>query len=194
MERRSLLEPVEARADGESRKIGGYGAVFNAETVIGGMFREKIAPGAFANSLADDVRSFFNHDENNILGRTKAGTLRISEDERGLKYEVDLPDTQAGRDLAVSMERGDVDGSSFAFTVLRDSWDETGDMPLRTLEEVRLFEVGPVTMPAYDDTTVGLRSLETFRKENPEDRVGLNHFLARADMDVRIRKAKKSAK
>jgi HK97 family phage prohead protease len=164
-ERRSLLEPVEARADEAGRKIGGYGAVFNSETVIGNEFREQIAPGAFAKALKGDIRSFFNHDSAMILGRTKSGTLRVWEDDRGLRYEVDLPDTQAGRDLAVSMERGDVDGSSFSFRVTKQSWDESRDMPLRTIEEMELFEVGPVTMPAYDDATVALRSLEDTRKE-----------------------------
>jgi HK97 family phage prohead protease len=178
------------RADKESRKIAGYGAVFNVETDIGGMFREKIAPGAFASSLEGDVRSFFNHDSNNVLGRTAAGTLRLSQDEKGLKYEVDLPDTQVARDLQVSMDRGDVDGSSFAFTVMRESWDESGDIPLRTIEEVNLYEVGPVTVPAYPDAKVALRSLEEARKANPkEDRAALDKFLMRSGMDVRIRKA-----
>lgn len=163
MERRSLLEPVEARTDDAGQRIGGYGAVFNSETVIGGEFREKIAPGAFAKSIAGDVRSFFNHNSALILGRTKSGTLRLKEDERGLSYEVDLPDTQAGRDLRVSMDRGDVDGSSFSFRVTRDTWEMGDDLPLRTIQEVELYEVGPVTMPAYDDATVALRSLNDER-------------------------------
>lgn len=191
LERRSIV--TEVRSEGEGRKIAGYGAVFNVETDIGGFFREKIAPGAFSSSMDGDIRSFFNHDSNNVLGRTKSGTLRLSQDTTGLRYEVDLPDTQVARDLKVSMERGDVDGSSFAFTVTRESWDETGDVPLRTIEEANLYEVGPVTVPAYPDAKVALRSLEKAREEKPEDRSGLNKFLARADMDVRIRRAKKSA-
>jgi HK97 family phage prohead protease len=163
MERRSLLEPVEARTDDGGQKIGGYGAVFNSETVIGGEFREKIAPGAFSKSIAGDVRSYFNHNSALILGRTKSGTLRLKEDERGLHYEVDLPDTQAGRDLRVSMARGDVDGSSFAFRVKKDAWEMGGDMPLRTIQEIELFEVGPVTDPAYEDATAALRSLDDER-------------------------------
>ena len=163
MERRSLLEPVEARADESGQKIGGYGAVFNSETVIGGEFRERIAPGAFAKSIGGDVRSYFNHNSALILGRTKSGTLRLKEDERGLHYEVDLPDTQAGRDLRVSMARGDVDGSSFAFRVKKDVWEMGEDMPLRTIQEIELFEVGPVTDPAYEDATAALRSLDDER-------------------------------
>jgi HK97 family phage prohead protease len=163
MERRSLLEPVEARTDDGGQRIAGYGAVFNSETVIGGEFREKIAPGAFSKAIGGDVRSFFNHNSALILGRTKSGTLRLKEDERGLSYEVDLPDTQAGRDLRVSMDRGDVDGSSFSFRVTRDNWEMGEGLPLRTIHEVELFEVGPVTMPAYDDATVALRSLDDER-------------------------------
>lgn len=170
MERRSLLEPVEARAEDGSRKIVGYGAVFNSRTVIGEDFEEEIAPNAFANSIKGDVRSFFNHNPELILGRTKSGTLRIEEDERGLRYEVDLPDTQAGRDLQVSMDRGDVDGSSFMFRVKRDKWElRDGALPLRTIQEVELYEVGPVTIPAYDDAKVALRSLEEARSRAEQE-------------------------
>jgi HK97 family phage prohead protease len=190
MERRSLLEPVEARNDEGARKIGGYGAVFNSETVIGGEFREKIAPGAFSKAIGGDVRSFFNHNSALILGRTKSGTLRIWEDERGLRYEVDLPDTQAGRDLAVSMERGDVDGSSFAFRVTKQSWDESRDMPLRTIEEAELFEVGPVTVPAYDDATVALRSLDDERAQREKK----EHNAAAARARIAARKAEQEQK
>jgi hypothetical protein len=184
MERRSLAEPVEARAEG--RKIGGYGAVFNSETVIGGQFREKIEPGAFAKALKNDIRSFFNHDPNLVLGRTKSGTLRIKEDARGLSYEVDLPDTQAGRDVATSMERGDVDGSSFTFRVTDEEWiEERGNLPLRIVREVELYEVGPVTMPAYEDTTVAMRSLDAMKS----DREKAEHNAAQARARIAARRA-----
>lgn len=190
MERRSLLEPVEARAE---RKIGGYGAVFNSETVIGGEFREKIAPGAFSKSLDGDVRSFFNHNSAMILGRTKSGTLRLKEDERGLSYEVDLPETQAGRDLKISMERGDVDGSSFAFRVTKDHWEMRDDgLPLRTIQEVELFEVGPVTVPAYDDATVALRSLEDARREQRQKNFNAAAKRLAMKIDLAARKARES--
>lgn len=188
MERRKIETPVEIRAVGEARTVAGYGAVFNSETVIGGAFREIIMPGAFARTLNGDVFSFFNHDQSSVLGRTKSGTLRLAEDSQGLRYEVDLPDTTAGRDLRVSMDRGDIDGSSFMFDVPKggDEWDFSGDMPLRTIREANLYEVGPVTMPAYSDATAGLRSLEASRKEaNELERAKRNAEQARARIAAR---------
>jgi HK97 family phage prohead protease len=162
MERRALASPLLVRA--ETRTIGGYAAVFNSETMIGDFFREMIAPGAFAETIKGDVRALFDHDSGVVLGRTKAGTLRLSEDDKGLNVEIDLPDTQAARDLVASMERGDIDGMSFGFRVLRQEWDESSDVALRIIREVELFEVSVVTFPAYDDTEVALRSLDEARK------------------------------
>lgn len=158
-------------AEGEGAKravIAGAGIVFNKETVIGGRhwgFREIIAPGAFTKSLtSEDQRSFFNHDPNLILGRRSAGTLRVSEDETGVHYEVDAPDTSYANDLAVSLERKDVTGSSFIFRTTKEEWTEpaadSDEMPLRRILEAELYELGPVTFPAYEDSTasVGARS------------------------------------
>lgn len=164
---------VEARADAEALPtIRGYAAVFNSETVIGGAswgFREQIAPGAFAKALTfSDVRALFNHDEDMVLGRLKAGTLRVSEDERGLKVEIDPPDTQDARDLITKMQRGDIDQMSFAFTMEGGSqeWDETGEIPLRTIRSVgELLDVSIVTYPAYPDTEAAARSFAAVRKE-----------------------------
>lgn len=190
MERRSLTEPVELRAADDGPKVAGYAAVFNIESDIGGMFREKIAPGAFSKALTGDVRSLFDHNTALILGRTKSGTLRLSEDSRGLKYEVDLPDTQAGRDLRVSMDRGDIDGSSFAFRVLKQSWDESSDPALRTIEEVELYEVGPVTFPQYPEAEVALRSLNEIRDE----RQTKEHNASAARARIAVRKAQSEHK
>lgn len=187
IERRALTAPLEVRS--ESRTIAGYAAVFNSVTDIGGQFREQIAPGAFKSSIGADVRALFDHDPANVLGRTKAGTLRINEDARGLAVEIDLPDTQLGRDLQASMARGDIDGMSFGFRVTDQEWDEAGDTPLRTIRGVELFEVSVVTFPAYPATEVALRSLTEARKEKPEDRSGVERFLARSKMTVTIRKA-----
>lgn len=191
MERRKIESPVEIRVDGEKRTVAGYGAVFNSETVIGGQFREVILPGAFKNALSRDVFSFFNHDESQVLGRTKSGTLRVVEDANGLRYEVDLPDTSAGRDLRISMDRGDVDGSSFMFSIPDggDAWDLSGDMPLRTISQVNLYEVGPVTMPAYADATAGLRSLEEAREKSAEELERAKHNAAQAKARIDARKA-----
>jgi hypothetical protein len=145
-------------------RLTGYAAVFNSETTIGGMFREVVKPGAFKKTIKDgaDVRALFNHDSNIVLGRTKNGTLKLVEDERGLKIDIDLPDTQQARDLYNQIQRGDIDQMSFGFSVVKDSWtraqNET-ELPLRELRELRLFDVSPVTFPAYATTEVQARSL-----------------------------------
>lgn len=173
-ERRFLTMPVslETRGEGDTAApvISGYAAVFNSLSENLGGFREQIAPGAFDDVLTDDVRALFNHDPNHILGRNGAGTLRLSIDAKGLKYEIDPPDTQTARDLIVSMKRGDVDQSSFAFTVENDDWNEDDDgRVIRTITKFkRLYDVSPVTYPAYTDATVGLRHLEEWQKENPK--------------------------
>lgn len=165
---------IEKRDAGEEYipMITGYAAVFETETVIGGKdwgFREKIAKGAFTDALrVSDVRALFNHEEEYVLGRTKSGTLRLMEDARGLKVEIDPPDTQDARDLIVKMQRGDIDQMSFAFTMDGgvQTWDETGDMPLRVIEKVgELLDVSIVTYPAYPETEAAARSYAAARKE-----------------------------
>jgi len=122
-----------------------------------------IAAGAFADSLAqDDIRSLWNHDTNWVLGRTTNETLRLSEDETGLAVEIDPPDTQMGRDAVVSIRRGDVSQMSFAFAVLDQKWDiDENEQYVRTLLRVKLYEVSPVTFPAYPATSVAVRAGET---------------------------------
>lgn len=164
-ETRALSAPVEVRAKDGGRTIAGYAAIFNEVADIGGYFREQIAPGAFTKAVKGDVRALFDHDSAHVLGRTKSGTLRLREDERGLAVEIDLPDTQVARDLTASMERGDIDGMSFGFVVTKQTWDETQDPPLRTVQEVELSEVSVVTFPAYPDASIALRSLTEARKE-----------------------------
>lgn len=159
MEIRVFTSEIRAVAGG--KKISGYAAVFDSLSESLGGFREKIAPGAFRNSLAngDDVRALIDHNPSLVLGRTKAGTLRLEEDSRGLHYEVDPPDTQYARDLVESLKRGDVDQSSFGFRTVEDSWTTENGEQVRTLLEVQLFDVSPVTFPAYAATSVGLRAL-----------------------------------
>lgn len=141
------------------KQLVGYGAVFDTETVIAGFFRERIAPGAFdAVVKNDDVRGLFNHDPNYVLGRTAAGTMRLAVDEVGLGYEIDLnPDDPDAVRTAAKVSRGDVTGSSFTFTVKRDEWtrpSSPAELPLRTILEVEhLYDTGPVTFPAYEETT-----------------------------------------
>jgi len=146
----------------------GHAAVFNSWADIGGYFRERVAPGAFTRAVKeDDVRALFNHDANFILGRNTACTLLLEEDDTGLAIQIFPPDTQIARDLAVSMERGDVTQMSFGFRVKKDEWDYNTKIPERTLLEVELFDVSPVTYPAYPTTDVGLRAIETYRKQHP---------------------------
>lgn len=149
--------------------IEGYAAVFNSLSQDLGGFKEQIDPEAFTECLAGapDVRALFNHDENNVLGRTKSGTLDLSVDDTGLFWTCTLPDTQVARDLAVSLERGDIDQCSFGFYCLDDTWDLADDDTIvRTVLKAELFDVSAVTYPAYLDTTVGLRSL--WRDGQPE--------------------------
>lgn len=193
MERRALTAPLEVRAADKGRTVSGYAAVFNSETDIGGYFREQIAPGAFSLALSGDVRALFDHDTAHVLGRTKSGTLRLREDDHGLAVEIDLPDTQIGRDLTASMERGDIDGMSFGFRVTKQEWDETQDPPLRTIREVELFEVSVVTFPAYADTEVALRSLDDARKEaevrkEESQKAADSYFRRKAEQEQKFRR------
>lgn len=144
--------------DDEPLKVSGYAAVFNSRTSIGDFFDELIAPGAFKRTLKDndDIRALFNHDWSVVLGRTKAGTLSLSEDERGLKFDLELPNTTAGRDLAESMERGDINQCSFGFYATEETWDYNSEPALRTVNEAELYEISIVSIPAYDDTEAAL--------------------------------------
>lgn len=157
--------PVETRDDGNAPRLTGYAALFGQETVIGEWFRERIEPGAFSAALErqDDVRALINHDPTLILGRTRSGTLTLTQDERGLRYEVLPPDTTYARDLLASVQRGDVTQSSFAFRVTRERQEpptQRGQLPLRIVQEVELFDVSPVTYPAYANTTVSARAVQ----------------------------------
>jgi HK97 family phage prohead protease len=167
--------PVRELRTGDEGKIEGYAAVFNEETVIGGWFRERIEPGAFARAIKEkqDVRALFNHNADYVLGRTTAKTLALQEDKRGLWMEVDPPNTQFAHDLMESIRRGDISEMSFAFIVPgRDGeeWDESetknGKLPLRIIRDVDLFDVSPVTYPAYEGTSVGLRSAESIYQDH----------------------------
>lgn len=159
LEHRSFdMVGVEVRADNQ-RSIGGYAAVFERKSVMLYGFREKIRPGAFADSMRDDVRALWQHDTSQVLGRTRSGTLRLWEDETGLGFELQPPDTQTGRDAVTLIERGDVDQMSFGFNVPvnGDEWSEDEDgIPLRTITRAKLIEISPVTFPAYVDTSVDI--------------------------------------
>lgn len=166
---RRFIPAGELRVAGDgsssSKRITGYAAKFNSLSEDLGGFREQIAPGAFANTIKSaDVRALFNHDANLILGRTKAGTLRLREDDVGLAYEIDPPNTQAARDLAESINRGDISQNSFGFSTIADEWRKNSDETwTRTLKEVELFDISPVTYPAYPQTDIAMRALSAVR-------------------------------
>ncbi len=162
---------LETRAEGQ-RLIVGHAAVFHSLSLDLGGFREKIMPGAFAESIsADDIVALFNHDVNHVLGRNRAQTLRLQEDTRGLAFEIDVPDTQVARDLVTLIERGDVRGNSFRFVTIADQWERgDGEPDTRTLLKVRLQDISPVTFPAYPQTDVALRSLEAWRQREASAR------------------------
>jgi len=159
VERRFFHTEIEFRADDAEPVISGYAAVFHAMSEDLGGFREVILPGAFDEALkASDIRALFNHDPSQIVARTKNGTLSVWEDDKGLRYEF-TPNmkTQAGRDLVELVKRGDVDQSSFAFSMDGgiEEWDDSGDVPVRRIVKVgRLYDVSPVTYPAYPATEV----------------------------------------
>jgi uncharacterized protein len=154
LETRQITADLEVRETGNGMLLEGYAARFN-EMSEPLPFREKIAPGAFRGSLRsrNDVKLLWNHDSSMVLGSTRSGTLKLSEDDKGLRVEAQLPDTQAGRDARTLIQRGDVTGFSFGFTVPSggDSWNDDGSE--RTLHAVRLFEVSTgVAFPAYPTT------------------------------------------
>lgn len=164
------LQDVEIRAkknDDGSIRMSGYAAVFDSRSVtmwdwVYGSYQETIDPGAFTKTIQEaDVRLLINHDANLILARTRPGTLRLSEDDTGLKVQADMAPTSYAQDLAVSMQRGDVSQMSFAFRIIKESWAETEDgLPLRHLEEVALSDTSIVTYPAYPETEAALRAHE----------------------------------
>ncbi len=162
---RRFTGTVEVRADeadGPSKLVG-YAALFNWSTVLFPGLIERIAPGAFTRTLAEgaDVRALVDHDPSKIIGRTKAGTLTLLENKKGLHVDIDAADTTAGQDILKSVARGDVDQMSFGFRVVKESWEDKKDgSAVRTLEDVDLVDVSAVTFPAYPDTTIAARSLE----------------------------------
>lgn len=151
---------VEKR-DSKPTAIIGYPAKFNTLSQRMWGMRETIKPGAFKRTLAEgaDVRGLLNHDPNYVLGRNKAGTMRLLEDKVGLRMEIDAPDTQWARDLMTSIDRGDITQGSFRFRTITDNWRMQDGETIRELLDVDLMDASVVTFPAYEDTDVGVRSL-----------------------------------
>ncbi len=171
---------LEKRSNGDLPIIKGLAAVFGKWSSDLGGFKERIAPGAFKKSLEEnDIRALINHDPNLLIGRNKANTLELRETPEGLAVKITPPDTQAARDLVENLRLGNMNQMSFGFKVIKDSWADSGAE--RTLHEVKLYDISPVTFPAYEQTKVGLsarsisqgkaelhkRRLEDLRLSNP---------------------------
>lgn len=171
---RHLQVTLEARSDEQAAMVlEGHAAVFNKVADLG-WFTEEIAPGSFRNAiLNDDVRALLNHDPNFVLGRNKAGTLQMVEDEVGLKVRIQLPKTQYARDLHESVQRGDIDQMSFMFEATEEEWTKKTEKKQdhRVLRGVKLYDVSVVTFPAYPETDVNVRSAEQVYREHEDDDV-----------------------
>jgi HK97 family phage prohead protease len=172
---KQFFPSVELRAyksEEESRMlVEGYAIVFNSESRDLGGFTEVVKENALDKALErnTDVLALYGHDYQNVLGRQSANTLQLEKDERGIKFTLDLPNTQLGRDVYTLVERGDLKGNSFGFTVEKDSWDKKGDKVIRTIEQVRdLFEISIVSLPAYEATELVKRNFEEFAEDITE--------------------------
>jgi uncharacterized protein len=163
---RALFEAdgLEVRKSPEGKQtLVGYAVRWDKLSVpIYGSFRERVRTGAFAQSLKENnIRALWNHNSDFVLGSTRAKTMTLIEDDKGLRFEIILPDTQTGRDAAITVERGDVDGMSFGFNTRKQEWDETDPKNvIRTLVDVDLREISPTPFPAYPQTKVGIRSVD----------------------------------
>lgn len=191
IERRNIvfkeLRVIE-NTENTNRAIEGYAAVFDSwSESLGGKepFVEKVCKGAFEKTIQeDDIRALFNHDPNYVLGRNKAGTLSLLEDEKGLFVRIVPPDTQWARDLLVSINRGDITQMSFGFTVELDKWFYENDKDVRELLKVKLFDVSPVTFPAYTQTECSVRSKDDVYDKYKEKR------MKKEQTDTKSRKIK----
>jgi Escherichia/Staphylococcus phage prohead protease len=174
------LDAAELRVESRGVRpvIRGYGIVYNRLSEVLGFFREQIAPEAITRTLTEDIdlRALIDHNPTALLGRKKAGTLRVESDAHGLRVEIDPPNTTAGLDIVESIRRGDVSGMSFAFRTLADKWDETVEPPIRTVTDMLVREVSVVTFPAYPQTDVALRSLVAARRPDPRGRTVLERL------------------
>lgn len=197
-ERRFFSTGIQMRAgnEGEPTVYRGYGLKFNALSEDFGGWRERIAPGFLDNVLGNDVRILRDHTPSLILGRTKAGTAKVGVDEIGGWYEFTDPGTSYSRDLAISIARGDVNQSSFAFSLGDggDTWERQKDGTwLRTLlSAAELFDMSPVTYPAYPDTSIGERSFKKLQIPDgitaAQDLIDMERDLMRVDMNKRFRR------
>ena len=184
LHRSTPFEVVRAEDDGDGLTLEGYAAVFNATTRIDsweGQFDEQIAKGAFARTIKAKTPVLqFDHGAHPLIGSLPLGSIRtLREDDHGLFVRARLSDNWLVQPFRDAIADGAVDGMSFKFSVVREEWDETGDVPLRTIKEVKLYELGPVVFPAYEQTTVGVRAREVaLALTDPEMRAELARIFA----------------
>lgn len=166
-EKRTFNIEFRASEDDGGRTIEGYAALYDSESEELWGFTETIEPGAFDNADLSDVRALMNHDPNLILARSASGTMQLGTDQKGLWYRFEAPDTTFGNDFLTMVKRGDISQSSFAFTIKEDSWEDLeGGNTLRHIRQIdKVFDVSPVTYPAYEKTSVTARSLDAYQKE-----------------------------
>lgn len=183
--------------ESESGKtIEGHAAVFDSwSETLGGIFpfKELVRRGAFSESIGkDDIRALFNHDPNYVLGRNRAGTLELVEDDVGLRVKILPPDTSWARDVQTSIRRGDITQMSIGFVVEDDEWSTRNGLDIRELKKVTLFDVSPVTFPAYTSTDVGIRAMQEYDGYKAEQRSQTEAATAvkRAKEQVRLNSLK----
>jgi len=196
MERRFTTRPVkvETRADGK-QVLCGYAAVFYDAARDGTEYQlyddmvERIGRGAFDRALSErhDAAGLFNHDPNKLLGRVSSGTMKLSVDDFGLRYEIELPDTELGREMATLTTRGDIKGSSFAFSVRAQTFTEADKLTVRTIDDVDLFDASPVTYPAYTATTADLRAANQADARAAADAWKAERQQQQQEVEVRLR-------
>lgn len=166
METRELqTDAIEIREENNMRTLQGYAVKWGKNShKIGGRFTERFQKGAFADSLSkDDIRALWSHDTSKVLGRTKNNTLRLEEDDVGLRFELDLPSTTLGNDTYESVKRGDIDGVSFGFRAINQDWENRdSNNIIRNITKAKLLEISPVGFPAYPDSQVSARSHDAF--------------------------------
>lgn len=196
-ERRTFVLPIEIRSKSDtdkSNKISGYAARYYDPKDPATQYQlwsdtfERLLPGAFKSAIArpDDVRCLFNHDPNNILGRTTSGTCKLTVDDKGLFFEAELPDSPVGQTVAEAIRRKDITGCSFSFDVIKCTWTEdasgaNGSIWYRDITDVQLYDVGPVTFPAYEATDVDMASA----------RSSLDQFKAQRQVPAHVREARR---
>lgn len=158
---------IEFRSEVEGSRVTGHAAIFGQFAKVNGHF-ETVAPGAFDRAIAEghDVRFTLGHDQNKVLARSSSGTLKLSTDKVGLRFEAELPDTTLGKDVVTSIRRGDLKDLSFAFVPTADSWETRDGKQINVIEDLDLHDIALVGLPAYKGTDISLRSFDFYPAES----------------------------